>query len=175
MCQSLIRTEKEKQVDEIGEKLQRAKAAVFSDFCGLKVKNMEELRHRLREQKVEFKVFKNTLIRKAFKGQEGIDDFLRNPTALAFGYVDPAAVAKILITYAKDNPALKIKGGVVEGKVMNVAQITSLAELPPREVLLAKVVMGIQSPLRGFMNVLNGPLTQLVMVLKAIEEKKKSQ
>lgn len=171
----MIRAEKEKQVEEIEGRLQRAKATVFSDFCGLTVKNMEELRHRLREQKIEYKVFKNTLIRKAFEGKQEVDDFLRNPTALAFGYHDPALVAKILTNYAKDNPALKIKGGIVEGKVMNTAEVAALAELPPREVLLAKVVMGIQSPLRGLMNVLNGPIVQLLMVLKAIEEKKKSQ
>jgi len=168
----LIRTEKEKQVDEIEEKLLRSKAAIFSDFCGLKVKNMEELRRRLRDVDVEYKVFKNTMIRKAFEGKQGVDDFLRNPTALAFGYIDPAVPAKILAVYAKENPALKIKGGFVEGKVMDAAQISALAELPPREVLLARVVMGIQSPLRGFMNVLNGPTLKLVMVLKAIGEKK---
>ncbi|MEW5804538.1 MAG: 50S ribosomal protein L10 [bacterium] len=168
----MIRTEKEKQVQEIEEKLQRAKAAIFSDFCGLKVQNMEDLRHRLREAQVEYKVFKNTLIRKAFEGKAGVNDFLQNPTALAFGYIDPAVPAKILAGFAKDNPALKIKGGVVEGKVMDAAKIGALAELPPREILLAKVFMGIQSPLRSFMNVLNGPQTKLVMVLKAIGEKK---
>ena len=168
----MIRTEKEKQVDEIEERLLRSKAAIFSDFCGLKVKNMEELRGRLRDAGVEYKVFKNTLIRKAFEGKQGLDEFLRNPTALAFGYKDPAVPAKILSVYAKENPALKIKGGVVEGKIMNTAQISALAELPPREVLLTKVVMGIQSPLRSFMNVMNGPTVKLVMVLKAIGEKK---
>lgn len=168
----MIRTEKEKQVDEIEEKLLKSKAAIFSDFCGLKVKNMEELRGRLRDADIEYKVFKNTLIRKAFEGKQGIDDFLRNPTALAFGYTDPAVPAKILAGYAKENPALKIKGGVVEGKVMDAAQIGALAELPPREVLMAMVVMSVQSPLRSFMNVLNGPTVKLVMVLKAIEEKK---
>jgi len=168
----LIRTEKEKQVDEIEEKLLKSKAAIFSDFCGLKVKNMEELRGRLRDADIEYKVFKNTLIRKAFEGKQGVDDFLRNPTALAFGYIDPAVPAKILAGYAKENPALKIKGGVVEGKVMDAAQIGALAELPPREVLMAMVVMSVQLPLRSFMNVLNGPTVKLVMVLKAIEEKK---
>ena len=168
----MIRTEKEKQVDDIEERLQRAKATIFSDFCGLKVKNMEELRGRLRNAKVEYKVFKNTLIRQAFDGQEGVDDYLRNPTALAFGYIDPAVPAKILAGYAKENPALKIKGGFVEGKFMNAAQVSALADLPPREVLLARLFMGFQSPLVGFMNVLNGTTTKLVIVLKAIAEKK---
>jgi large subunit ribosomal protein L10 len=110
------------------------------------------------------------LIRKAFEGKQGVDEFLRNPTALAFGYIDPAVPAKILAVYAKENPALKIKGGVVEGKVMSAAQIGALAELPPREVLLTRVVMGIQSPLRWLYECTERSDDQLVMVLKAIEK-----
>lgn len=171
----MIRTEKEKQVNEIEEKIRGAKITIFSNFCGLNVREMENLRHQFREAHVEYKVYKNTLIQRAFKGSQEITEFLSEPTALAFSYDDISAPAKILVKFAKDKPALKIKGGLIEGKVMDKSAVGFLAELPSREMLLTQLVMGIQSPLRGFINVINGSLVKLVMVLKAIETNKSNQ
>ena len=171
----MTRTDKEKQVNEIEEKIRGAKITIFSNFCGLNVREMENLRHQFREAHVEYKVYKNTLIQRAFKGSQEITEFLRDPTALAFSYDDISAPAKILVKFAKNKPALKIKGGLIEGKVMDKSAVGSLAELPSREILLTQLVMGIQSPLRGFLNVINGSLVKLVMVLKAIETNKSSQ
>ena len=171
----MTRTEKEKQVNEIEEKIRGAKITIFSNFCGLNVREMENLRQQFREAHVEYKVYKNTLIQRAFKGSEEITDFLREPTALTFSSDDISAPAKILVKFAKDKPALRIKGGLIEGKVMDKSAVSSLAELPSREVLLTQLVMGFQSPLRCFLNVINGSLVKLVMVLKAIETNKSNQ
>ncbi|MGA1875234.1 MAG: 50S ribosomal protein L10 [bacterium] len=166
------RAEKERQVQEIEEKVRMAKITIFSDFCGLKVQEMEQLRKLFREVNAEYKVYKNTLIHRAF-GKHDVAGFLKEPTALAFSYKELSAPAKVLVNFAKDKPALKIKGGLVEGQIMGSAAISSLADLPSREILLAHLAQAIQSPLRGFMNVINGPLVKFVMVLRAIEEKKK--
>jgi len=168
----LTRIEKEKQVNEIKEKIRGAKITIFSNFCGLNVREMENLRQQFREAHVEYKVYKNTLIQRAFNGSQEISAFLKEPTALAFSYDDMSSPAKILVKFAKDKPALKIKGGLLEGQIIDKSTITSLAELPSREMLLTQLVMGIQSPLRGFLNVINGSLVKLVMVLKAIEKNK---
>lgn len=168
----MTRTEKEKQVNEISDKIQKAKVTIFSNFCGLKVQDLQKLRKQFREANVEYKVYKNTLIRRAFEGVEGIEDFLKEPTALTFSNEEISAPAKIMADFSKEKSALKIKGGLVEGQLMDKAAIDALAKLPPRDVLLTKLVFGLQAPIRNFVNVINGPLTKLVLVLKAIEEKK---
>ena len=170
----MTRTEKEKQVNEIEEKIRGAKITIFSNFCGLNVREMEQLRQQFREANVEYKVYKNTLIQRAVKGPQEITEFLREPTALTFSD-DISAPAKILVKFAKDKPALKIKGGLIEGQLMDKSAISSLATLPSREVLLTQFILGIQSPLRGLINVMNGSMVKLVMVLKAIEKNKSNQ
>jgi len=168
----LTRIEKKKQVSEINDKLQKAKITIFSNFCGLKVEEMQNLRKQFREANIEYKVYKNTLIRRAFEGVQGLDDFLKEPTALTFSYDEISVPAKIMADFSKEKSALKIKGGLVEGQLMDKAAINTLAELPSREVLLTQLLVGLQSPIRSFVNVINGPLTKMVLVLKAIEEKK---
>ena len=171
----MTRAEKEKQVAEIEDRVQRSKVTIFTDFCGLSVKEMEELRKQFREVKVEYKVYKNTLISRAFEGRYQVDHFLREPTALAFSFDDISVPAKIITNFAKEKPALKIKGGLVEGQIMDKAGIEKLAELPSKEELLARIVWQIRSPIQGLVNVINGPLVKLIMVLKAIEENKKTK
>ena len=171
----MTRTEKEKQVAEIEEKIREAKITIFSNFCGLNVQDMEQLRTQFREANVEYKVYKNTLIQRAYKGSQEITEFLKEPTALTFGTDDVSVPAKILVKFAKNKPALKIKGGLIDEQVVDKSAVSSLAELPSRDVLLAQVVLGIQAPLSGLMNVLNGSLVKLVMVLKAIETKKNNE
>lgn len=170
-----IREEKVKAVEELKDRFSRSKTAVLTDYRGLNVADITELRKKLREKGVEFKVVKNTLTRIALKDfSYNLDEFLEGPTAIAFSYQDPVAPAKVLIDFAKNHKELEIKAGVVEGKVGGKDMIESLAKIPSREELLAKAVGSIQSPLYGIVGVLQGPLRNLVYTLQAIQDKKAS-
>lgn len=171
------RMAKEQSVQEITEKLQNAVTAVITDYRGLNVAQATKLRNELREVNVEYKVLKNTLAKIAAKnvGITGLDQYLEGPTAIAFSSEDPVAPAKVLAKFAKDNKALEIKGGLVEGKVVSLEQIKALAELPSREELLAQVLRGLQSPLAGMANVLAGPLRNMINVLEAVRKQKEAQ
>jgi len=166
--------QKKAVVKELSEKVKAAKAIVLADYRGLTVEQDTELRNALRKAGVEYKVVKNTLTRFAAKenGLDGLDSFLNGPTAMATSETDPVAPAKVLAEYAKKYDKLELKAGVVEGKVIDVNGIKALAELPPREVLIAKVLGGFNAPISGFVNVLNGNLRGLAVVLNAIAEKK---
>lgn len=161
-------------IDEISEKIKAAKAMVFADYRGLTVEQDTELRSALRKAGVEYKVVKNTLTRIAVNenGLEGLDEILNGPTAMAVSDSDPVAPAKVLSEYAKKFDKLELKAGVVEGKVIDLNGIKALAELPPREVLIAKVLGGFNAPISGFVNVLNGNMRGLVVALNAIAEQK---
>lgn len=166
--------QKKEVVKELTEKIEAAKAIVLADYRGLTVEQDTELRNALRKAGVEYKVVKNTLTRFAAKanGLDGLDSFLNGPTAMATSATDPVAPAKVLAEYAKKYEKLELKVGVVEGKIIDLAGIKALAELPPREVLIAKVLGGFNAPISGFVNVLNGNIRGLVVALNAIAEKK---
>lgn len=168
--------QKKEVVVELSEKIKASKALVFADYRGLTVEQDTELRNALRKAGVDYKVVKNTLTRFAMKenGIEGIDSFLNGPTAMAASETDPVAPAKVLAEYAKKFDKLELKVGVVEGKVIDIAGITALAELPPREVLIARVLGGFNAPISGFVNVLNANLTGLVVALNAIAKQKEN-
>ncbi|MDF2523287.1 MAG: ribosomal protein [Clostridiales bacterium] len=168
-----ILQQKKEVVQEISEKIKAAKAMVFADYRGLTVEQDTELRNALRKAGVEYKVVKNTLTKFAAKenGLEGLDSFLNGPTAMAVSATDPVAPAKVLAEFAKKYEKLELKVGVVEGKVIDEAGIKALAELPPREVLIAKVLGGFNAPISGLVNVLNGNIRGLVVALNAIAEK----
>jgi large subunit ribosomal protein L10 len=166
--------EKVDVVKELTEKIKAAKAIVLADYRGLTVEQDTELRNALRKAGVEYKVVKNTLTRFAAKenGLDGLDSFLNGPTAMAVSTSDLIAPAKVLAEYAKKYEKLELKVGVVEGKIINVNEIKALAELPPREVLISRVLAGFNAPITGFVNVLNGNLRGLVCALNAIAEQK---
>lgn len=168
--------QKREVVEGIGSKMKNAKAMVFADYRGLTVEQDTELRSALRKAGVDYKVVKNTLTRFAAKenGLEGLDTFLSGPTAMASSDSDPAAPAKVLSEYAKKFEKLELKVGVVEGKVIDLNGIKALAELPPKEVLIAKVLGSFNAPISGFVNVLNGNLRGLVVALQAIADQKAS-
>ncbi|NTV89631.1 MAG: 50S ribosomal protein L10 [Clostridiales bacterium] len=160
-------------VDEISGKIKNAKSIVLADHRGLTVEQDTELRNALRKAGIEYKVVKNTLTRFAAKqnGLDELDSYLNGPTAMATHATDPVAPAKVLSEYAKKFDKLELKAGVVEGKVIDLNGIKALAELPPREVLIARVLGGFNAPISGFANVLNANLTGLVRVLNAVAEK----
>jgi len=163
-------------VQEIAEKFRNAKTAVLVDYRGLTVEEVTELRAKSRDAGIEYKVYKNSMMRFAAKetGYEGLLDVLVGPTAIAFCNTDPLAPAKIFSEFAKKHKSLVIKAGMVEGKVLDVQGVAELAELPPREVLVAKVLGALNSPISGFVNVLNGNLRGLVVALDAIAQQKQA-
>lgn len=174
---SVLKQQREAQVAEIGEKIDRAQAAILVDYRGLNVDAMTKLRRSLRSAGVELKVYKNTLTRIALhaRDQTGLDEALQGPTAIAFGYDDPVAPAKLLVEFAKEYDQLEFKAGLVDGRVIGVDDIKALAALPSREELIAKLVGSLSSPLRGLVNVLSGPPRNLVYVLEAIRKQKEEQ
>lgn len=165
---------KSENVEEIKEKIQKAQSVVLVDYRGLNVEQLTELRSKYREAGVDYKVYKNTMMRFAFKdsGLEEFNQYLKGPSAIAFGYDDPVNAAKITSEFVKDNEKLEIKAGIVDGKIIDMAGVNSLAKLPSREVLVAQVLGGFNSPIQGFANVLQGTIRSLATVLNAIAEEK---
>ncbi|MBU0668457.1 50S ribosomal protein L10 [Patescibacteria group bacterium] len=169
---------KEKKADiliDLDEKFGRATAVYFTDYRGLTVKDIGELRKRLRSQGVDYRVAKKTLMRISLKNSNLPDapsEVLQGPVGAAFGYDDVIAAVKILHTFSKEKDALKILGGLVEGKFISQAEAMELAQLPSREEILAKLVGSMKAPISGFHGVLSGILRSFVYALKAIEEKK---
>lgn len=166
MANARIIQEKQQIVEEITTKLRESAATVLADYRGLNVAQVTELRRKLREAGIEFKVLKNTLIRRATANAEltELDSVLTGPTAVAFGKDDVVAPAKILSEFAKQNEALKIKGGVVEGRVVGFDEIKALADLPSREGLLSMLLSVLQAPVRNF-----------ALAVKAVAEKKEAE
>lgn len=171
------RVEKAQAVDELKTLLAGAKAAMLADHRGLSVSELTELRKLLRQQSVVLRVVKNSLARLATQGTElqGLGPHLVGPTAIALGTGDPTVPAKLLASYARTKPTLQIKAGFVQGKVLAKEEALALAELPPREVLLARLAGVMQGPLRGLAMALQGPLYSLLMVLGAIGQKKEHE
>ena len=157
---------KQVQVQEITEKLQNASSVVVVDYRGLNVAQVTELRKQLREAGVEFKVYKNTLTRRAAEaaGLEGINDVLVGPNAIAFSNEDVVAPAKIINEFAKKNEALEIKAGIIEGTISSVEDVKALAELPSREGLLSMLLSVLQAPVRNF-----------ALATKAVADQKEEQ
>ncbi|VBB08852.1 ribosomal protein l10p [Lucifera butyrica] len=173
-----IRSEKEAVVAELKDKLAGTKGAVLTSNRGLTVAQDTKLRRKLRENGVEYRVVKNTMTRIAAQelGLEGLDKYLEGPTAIAMSSTDPVAPAKIIADFVKENKGqfVEIKAGVVEGKVIDSAGVKALASLPPREVLVAQVLAGMQSPIVGLVNVLQGSIRNLVYTLEAVRKQKES-
>lgn len=170
-----VLAQKQKFVAELAEKIKNAGAGVLVDYKGINVADDTKLRRELRKSGVEYTVVKNTLLNLAFKeiGYEELIPHLKGTTALALGADDQVAPAKILCEYAKkSNGKFKIKAGFIDGRPITAAEVSALAELPPREILVAKVLGTLNAPITGLVNVLNGNIRGLVVALNAIAEKK---
>jgi len=165
--------QKEEIVKDLAAKLKASKAVVFSDYKGLRVKDMTALRRELREAGVDIKVLKKTLIDLALK-DAGIEldvKKLEGQIAIAISSGDEVAAAKIIAKAAKANENLKIVGGILGMKELSAAEVNALAKLPSKEELLAKLVGTLNAPVSGFVNVMAGNLRGLINVLKAVAEK----
>ncbi|MCY0876458.1 MAG: 50S ribosomal protein L10 [Firmicutes bacterium] len=147
-----IREEKAALVEEIAGKLRESKSTIVADYRGLTVAEVTELRKQLRDAGVEYRVLKNTLTRRATSasGTDELDVYLKGPTAIAFGVSDLVAPAKILSDYAVKHKALEVKGGLVEGRLIDAEGVKALAALPSREGLLSMLLSVLQAPMRNF-------------------------
>lgn len=169
-----IKPEKVTAVDKLHDKFSRAVAAVCADFRGLTVQEITDLRRQLREGSLDFIVVKNTLARRAAQqtGFEKLSPYLKGPTSVTFSYRDAVAPAKALSAYLRKQPKLALRAGLFEGQIIPGEKIAELAELPPREVLLAQALAAMQGPLAGLMGTLQGILGTFMGVLQAIHDKK---
>jgi len=144
-------------VEEVTEKFKVASSVVVVDYRGLTVDEVTRLRKQLRDANVEMKVIKNSILTRAAKaaGLEGLEEVFTGPTAVAFSNEDVVAPAKIIDEFAQDAKALEIKGGIIEGKVSSVEEITALAKLPSREGLLSMLLSVLQAPVRNVAYAIN--------------------
>ncbi len=167
---------KEQIVSELHKKLKEAKLGVLTSFSGMNVEKMEALRNALRKSDAEWKVVKNTLLRIASKETDFsiLDDHFKWPVAVVLGYKDPVGPTKILIDFAKKNPELEIKVGLLDSKSLTKSDLTVLAELPSKEVLLGKLVSVMAAVPTSFVTVLSGVPRSFVQVLNAYCDKKKT-
>jgi len=172
----LDRKTKEQIVSELQEKLKQAKLGVLTSFNAMNVLKMEALRNALRKNDAELKVVKNTLLGIASKETDFqiLSEHFKLPVACVLSYKDPVAPTKALIEFAKKNPELEIKVGVLDGKLVTKQDLTALAELPGREVLLGKLVSVMAAFPTSFVTVLSGVPRSFVQVLHAYCDKKKT-
>ena len=148
--------EKELVVNEIKEKLDRASSAVVVDYRGITVAEADLLRRRMREANVEYKIYKNTMVRRAVEGTsfEALTEVLKGPSGIAFGFEDATAPAKILDKFVKEFKKMELKGGVVDGEYYDAVGIGKVAQIPSRDELLAKLLGSFQSPVASFARVI---------------------
>ena len=161
-------------VAQIKEKFESAHSAVFVDYRGLTVAEVTELRNECRKAGVEYVVLKNTMIELAAKelGIEGLDSYLKGPTAVAFDHKDPASPAKILSDFIKKTKKMELKCAVIDKQTLDAAGAQALADLPPKEVLIAKMMGSLNAPITNFVGVLSATLRSLVYAIEAVRKQK---
>ena len=169
--------EKQKLVEELHDRFSRSEVVIITDYQGLDVTTINDLRRKLREVDVEFQVVKNTLLVRASEKTDVqlISDHFKGPSAVALSYEDPVAPAKVLTDFAKDHEKLEIKVGVMQGKTMDLNAIKALANLPSREELLAQLLSVLNGVPTQFVRVLHNIPQQMVNLLMAIKEQKDEQ
>jgi large subunit ribosomal protein L10 len=165
--------EKEKRIKDLADAIGRSKSIYLADFTGMNVQMVTKMRRKLRDAKVEFRVEKNTLTKRALaeSGIKDLDSYLEGPTGIALGQ-DEVAAAKILAEFAREFEKPALKAAIVGGHLYGPDGIKVLAQLPPREVLLGQFIGGLRSPMQSFVGVLAGSLRQLVGIVDAIGKKK---
>src|SRR5687768_13448291 len=163
------RTDKEQLVVELKNKMKGASALYYTDFTGLNVKRMTELRRRLKRQGVEYVVIKNTLALRAVNESGLVSQTLKGPTGVVISR-DPVTAAKLLTDFAKENDARpSVKGGLLDGVSIDESQVKKLASMPSREQMLADLGAGLQSPMAAFVGALNGLLYMFAGALDALK------
>jgi len=170
----LDRDEKGLLIEDLRKRFEGVKAAFVAEYCGINVEELTKLRRLLKATSADFRVTKNTLARLALKGtdKEPLIEFFDGPTAIALSYEDPVVTAGVLTRFAKDQPYLRLKAGVLGGKVINLEEIKALSEIPPREVLLGRLVGLLKATSGNLVYVLGGIQRKFVGTLEAIKAKK---
>ncbi len=168
---------RQKEVVTIRESLTPAQAAVVAHYSGITVENITKLRADLRKDKVRLKVIKNTLATRAVEGTPlaALKDSFKGPTALVYTETDPVTLAKVLVEFAKKEEKFKIQAGVLGGKILALKEIESLAKMPGREVLLARLCGSLQAPYAGLVYTLSGVLRKFVYALDAVRRQKEEK
>ena len=166
--------EKKKIVEDLSAKFTRSKVVIVTDYKGLDVTTMNDLRRKLRSAEIEYRVAKNSILIRASEGTDValIKDWFKGPNAIALSYDDPVAPAKVLTLFAKDHKKLEIKAGVLNGNVLDAQAIQALSALPSREVLLGQVLSAMQAVPTALVNALNNIPGRLLNVLQAIKDQK---
>ncbi|NLC31709.1 MAG: 50S ribosomal protein L10 [Clostridiales bacterium] len=171
---------KREAVEEITEKIKNAQSVIVLSSSGVSVAEITALRKKFREAGVEYKILKNTLVRRALEdlGIFSLDDVLNGPSAFAFGLTDPVAPAKVISDYMAEqklNNKFVIKAGLVEGTYMDPDAVKALAKLPSKEVLIAKVMGSLNAPITNFVGVLSATLRSLVYAVDAVRQQKEAE
>jgi large subunit ribosomal protein L10 len=169
---AISRAQKEKMVADYVDRMSRSQALIFADYRGLTVSHMTDLRRRLRETDGQFQVIKNTLFERALE-ESGLpipSEMLDGPVAVGYCFGDAPPVAKVVMDFAKETSILEVKGAVLGTNILNVEGVKGLADLPPREVLLAQLLGAVQGPMSSLASTLAAPMRELVQVLRARSE-----
>ena len=168
--------EKQQIVEDLRDRFAKSAIIVLTDYKGLDVAAMNDLRRKLRAEEIEYRVVKNTILTRASADNDGdlIKDFFKGPSAVALGFDDPIAPAKVLAQFAKDHEQLEIKVGVMGGKVLDPTAITALAKLPSREVLLGRLLAVLNAVPTSFVRTLAEVPRSFVNVLAAIKDQKEA-
>jgi len=170
----MVNKVKEAAVQTLSDKIKSNSSVLLTEYHGLTVAEITELRSKLRPAKCEYKVVKNTLSKKALKGLklDSFGDLFTGPSALALNQGDPVLAAKILVDFSKEHAKLKLKAGLLGTKLLSEKEVRALASLPPRDVLLGQLLRTLNGPIQNFVNVLQANPRGLVTVLDAIRKQK---
>ena len=170
----MVRPEKMAEVELLTEKLRASEGLVLADFTGLSVGAISDFRKKCREKGVEFRVVKNRLAIRAASAAEcpEIDAFLKGPTGIAFGLDSPVEPAKVVMEFAKDHEQMVVKGGYLDGKLLQASEVEALSKIPGHEELLAMLMRSMQGPVTGVVGCLSGVMRNLVGVLDAVAKEK---